>query len=47
MPLALTRPLLIASFHPSRPVANRTNTTGSASITFGGVPRVCLGPATH
>ena len=47
IPLAVTFPVRTASAQPSRPVANRTKAIGSASITFGGVPRVCRGPATH
>ena len=43
-PLARIRPSRAASCHGNRPVASSTNTTGSASTTLGGVPRVCRGP---
>jgi len=46
-PLADTVPALTASAQLNRPVASLTKVSGSVSTTFGGVPRVCRGPATH
>ena len=46
VPLALTAPAATASAHAIRPVASRSHVSGSVSTTFGGVPRVCRGPAT-
>ena len=36
-----------AAAQPSRPVASASQVSGSVSMTLGGVPRVCRGPATH
>src|SRR5690606_25214239 len=47
LPLALIRPSATAVCHDSRPVATATHVNGSVSTTFGGVPRVWRGPATH
>src|SRR2546430_9723221 len=47
MPLAISAPDRTASAHASRPVASRTQVSGSVSMTFGGVPRVWRGPDTH
>ncbi len=47
MPLAETLPKLFASSQERVPVARFTQVTASISTTFGGVPRVCLGPSTH
>ena len=40
-------PSAAASAHAICPAASLTQVTGSVSTTFGGVPRVCRGPATH
>ena len=45
-PLALTRPDSRACAQHNPPRASLTQVTGSVSTTFGGVPRVCRGPAT-
>ena len=44
-PLALISPASRAWAQDSRPRASLTQVTGSVSTTFGGVPRVCRGPA--
>ena len=41
------RPAATASAKSVRPVTSRSQVCGSVSTTFGGVPRVCRGPATH
>ena len=46
-PEACTRPAARASSHVSPPVARASHVAASVSTTFGGVPRVCLGPSTH
>ena len=46
-PLALTRPVATASAKLTAPAQRSKNVNGSVSTTFGGVPRVCRGPATH
>jgi hypothetical protein len=47
MPLADTRPCAPACDQSNLPVASRNQVTGSVSMTFGGVPLVCRGPAMH
>src|SRR5690625_1814789 len=44
-PDARTAPVASASSQPVRPVARRRHVSMSVSTTFGGVPRVCRGPA--
>ena len=40
------RPPPTASDHVIRPATNASQVAPSVSTTFGGVPRVCVGPAT-
>ena len=40
------RPAVAASAHSSSPSARAIHVAASVSTTFGGVPRVCLGPST-
>jgi hypothetical protein len=47
LPLAETRPAARACDHVNLPVASCNQVTGSVSITLGGLPRVCRGPAMH
>ena len=46
-PESCTAPLAAASASSIRPVASSSHVRGSVSTTFGGVPRVCLGPEMH
>ena len=46
-PQVRTRPSAAASAQVSSPAHSCTHATGSASTTFGGVPRVWRGPSTH
>lgn len=46
-PLARTRPAATAVSKLTAPTESSRNVCGSVSTTFGGVPRVCRGPATH
>src|SRR5258708_29666834 len=46
-PDSRSAPAAFASSSDSSPVASRSQVRGSASTTFGGVPRVCLGPEIH
>ena len=46
-PLADTRPSATHSWNDTRPLTSCRKVSGAHSTTFGGVPRVCLGPAMH
>ncbi len=47
MPLDRMTPVVTALSQAISPVATFTQVTASISMTFGGVPRVCLGPSMH